>query len=225
MRRCPGTCLAWLGIAALLVSVGCQGVAKPAAPSGKISLFNGKDLSGWKLVVSDPNADVHKVWTVRAGVVRCEGRPTGYMRTTRAYQNYRLHLEWRWVDKPANSGVLVHAGGPDKVWPRCIECQLQAGNAGDLVLIGDTGITVDGRDMRDATKPYVILAKRQSSSEKVPGQWNTYDIVCSNDTLSCSVNGLLQNRGEQATVTAGWIGLQSEGGPIEFRNITLEPVR
>jgi hypothetical protein len=147
------------------------------------------------------------------------------MRTTRTYQNYRLRLEWRWAEKPANSGVLIHTSGPDKVWPRCIECQLQAGNAGDFVLLGGTGLTLDGQNKQDTSKAYVILPKRQPSSEKEPGQWNTYEIVCFRDQLRCLVNGVLQNDGRRLTDTAGWIGLQSEGGPIEFRNITLEPVR
>jgi len=225
MRRWLGTCWAGVGLGALLVLVGCQGVTGPITPSKKVSLFNGKDLSGWKLVVSDPNVDTRRVWSVKDGAVRCEGKPTGYMRTLKAYHNYRLHIEWRWPGTPTNSGVLVHTSGPDKVWPRCIECQLQAGSAGDFVLIGGTGITIQGARKQDVSKAYVILPKRQPGSEVTPGQWNTYDIVCYKDTIQCSVNKVLQNEGTRATDTAGWICLQSEGGPVEFRNITLEPVR
>ncbi len=225
MRRWSETCLVCAAMVALLGSVGCQGVSGPVSPSRKVSLFNGKDLSGWKRVVSDPNADVRKVWSVKDGVIRCEGRPTGYIRTDRTYQNYRLHLEWRWPDKPANSGVLIHTSGPDKVWPRCIECQLQSGNAGDFVLIGGTGLTLDGQNKQDTSKAFVILPKKQPGSEKEPGQWNTYEIICLKDQLRCLVNGVLQNDGRWLTDTAGWICLQSEGGPIEFRNITVEPVR
>ncbi len=38
------------------------------------------------------------------------------------------------------------------------------------------------------------------------------------------VNGRLQNGGRKATDTEGWICLQSEGSPIEFRNIYIEPL-
>ena len=64
----------------------------------------------------------------------------------------------------------------------------------------------------------------EQSSEKPPGQWNTYEISCKADTIRCYVNGVLQNEGTGATDTAGWICLQSEGGPIEFRNIYIEPL-
>ena len=63
----------------------------------------------------------------------------------------------------------------------------------------------------------------EASSEKPAGEWNEYDILCKGDTIVCHVNGILQNEGTAATITSGWICLQSEGSPIEFRNIYVEP--
>jgi len=212
-----------LGITAILLSTlaGCQqGVSEPRQ---KVMLWNGQDLSGWKLYVSDKDVNVNDIWSVRDGVVYSAGKPNGYMRTTGKYANYRLHIEWRWPDEPTNSGVLLHASGTDQVWPQCIECQLKAGSAGDFVLMGGAGITVDSKDMQNAEKRFVGIPKKQQSSEKPAGQWNTYEIRCDKGTISCYVNGVLQNEGTAATLTAGWICLQSEGGPIEFRNIYIVP--
>ena len=225
MRCRLRSCSAIGAAIAILAVVGCQGMGGAITPTKRVSLFDGKDLSGWRPVLSDPKVDPRKVWSVRNGVLRCEGKPTGYLRTVRAYDNYRLHVEWRWPQTAANSGVLLHISGPDKVWPRCIESQLHAGDAGDFVLMGGTGITIDGVPKQDTSKAFVILSKKHPSSEATPGLWNSYDIVCYKGTIECTVNGVLQNKGEQATDTAGWIGLQSEGGPVEFRNIRLEPVR
>jgi len=204
--------------------VGCQGVAGPIEPSKKTMLFNGKDLTGWKLFIPDEAIDVSTIWSVKNGVVRCEGKPNGYMRTKAEYKNYKLHLEWRWTAEPSNSGVLLHSSGADKVWPRCIECQLKGGSAGDFVLINGTGVTVDGRDRQDVNKQFVSVKKKQQSNEKSPRQWNRYDIDCDQDVIRCYVNGVLQNVGTNASDTSGWICLQSEGGPIEFRNIYIEPL-
>ena len=213
-----------LGITAILFSTlaGCQKDVPESQQ--KIVLWNGKDFSGWKLYVPDENINVKDIWSVKDGVVYCTGKPNGYMRTKGKYDNYRLHLEWCWPDEPTNSGVLLHASGPDQVWPVCIECQLKAGSAGDFVLMGGAGITVDGKDMQNVEKRFVVIPKKQKSSEKSAGQWNTYDIHSNKGTIRCYVNGVLQNEGTGATQTAGWICLQSEGGPIEFRNIYIEPL-
>ena len=213
-----------LGIVSILLSTltGCQqGMSQPRQ---KIMLWNGKDFSGWKLYIPDKDVDVNKVWSVRDGVIYCMGKPNGYMRTKSIYSNYRLHLEWRWPDEPANSGVLLNASGEDHVWTKCIECQLKAGSAGDFVLMNGAGLTVDGKDMQNVEKQFVVIPKKQQSSEKAAGQWNVYEIKCGRDSISCYVNGVLQNEGSTPTITNGWICLQSEGGPIEFRNIFIEPL-
>lgn len=205
----------------LSVLVGCQEMVSPIKAGKKTVLFNGKDLSGWKMYVADKTVDVDEVWSAKNGVMYCTGRPNGYIRTKTAYKNYKLHLEWRWPGEPANSGVLLHASGEDKLWPRCIESQLMAGNAGDLVLMSGAGITVDGQSKQDPSR-FVIIKKKEQSSEMAPGRWNVYQIYCEGGLIRCYVNGVLQNEGTNATVTSGWICLQSEGGPIEFRNIYIE---
>ncbi|HUW19955.1 MAG TPA: DUF1080 domain-containing protein [Sedimentisphaerales bacterium] len=217
MRR---TCIGLVTTGVTLAFLTAAGCASPK----RVALWNSKDFTGWKRVAADKNVDVNRVWSIRDGVIRCEGKPDGYIRTEADYSNYKLHLEWRWVEQPTNSGVLLHAGGPDKVWPKCIECQLKSGNAGDFVLIGGTGIGVDGRFIQDVSKPYVVVPKKQQSSEKAAGRWNTYDIICRGGTIVNYVNGVLQNEGTNASQTYGKICLQSEGSPIEFRNIYIEPL-
>ncbi len=206
----------------LVVLAGCESMSGTDKQKGKVMLFNGQDLSGWKVFIPDEGVDQGDVWSVKDSVIYCSGKPNGYMRTVDEYGNYKLHLEWRWVARPANSGVLLHATGTDQLWPECIECQLQAGNAGDMVLMGGTGITIDGEDKQNPEQRFVIIKKKQDSSENPANQWNSYDIHCKGDTISAYVNGVLQNEGTKATRTSGWICLQSEGGPIEFRNIYLE---
>lgn len=205
---------AMVGLA--VMSTGC---------SQKTQLFNGKDLSGWKLHVDDESIDVNDIWSVKDGVVHCKGKPNGYMRTIETYSNYKLHVEWRWTAQPTNSGVLLHSSGEDKVWPRCIEAQLKTGNAGDFVLIGHTGVTVDGKEYQDDDKMYVVAPKKLDSTENEPGEWNEYDIICDGAAITLYVNGKLQNNAVKATDTKGWICLQSEGSPIQFRNIYLTELK
>lgn len=213
----------FLVLLAGLLATGCRGIC-PCAGGKKVSLWNGKDFSGWKLFLADSSVDVMDVWSVRDGVIRCEGKPNGYMRTTKAYADYHLHLQWRWPAEPTNSGVLLHVQLPDEVWPKCIESQLQSGNAGDFWILSHSGITVDGKRYEDPQNKYVHVKKKHESSETPAGQWNTYDIYCRGDTVRSVVNGIEQNSGVQATPSRGYIALQSEGSPIEFRDIYIEPL-
>ena len=200
----------------------------PVAPARKTVLFNGKDLDGWvRFIPNDrPGGDrtwaVDKVWSVRDGVIRCTGKQKGYIRTTESYANYKLHVEWRWVDKPTNSGVLLHRAGIDTVWPKCIEAQLMHQNAGDLWMLNYSKIKAGGKQI--GPKRSANAKKTKPSNEKPPGQWNSYDITCGGRSIKLVVNGLLQNEGTDADPSAGPICLQSEGSPIEFRNVYLEPL-
>jgi len=192
--------------------------------SQKQMLFNGKDFTGWKLFIPGDSVDVKSVWSVKDGVVHCTGVPNGYMRTTESFSNYKLHVEWRWAGEPGNSGVLLHCQGPDQVWPNCIECQLKSGNAGDFVIIGPGHITVDGKEYINNER-FVIIKRKVENAEKPIGEWNSYDITCKGDEIVAYVNGTLQNKGTKAFVSSGPIALQSEGAPIEFRNIYIEPLQ
>lgn len=203
--------------AALLTMSGGVTTGESESPD-RVPLFNGRNFDGWKLFLGPGGADPADTWRVQDGVIRCTGRPAGYMRTTTAHEDFTLHLEWRFPEKAGNSGVLLHVQEPDAVWPRCIEAQLHSGDAGDFWLIGGTGI----REQGDPHTPRVI--KKAPSSEKPVGEWNQYRIVCRGDTIELHVNGVLQNRASASTVARGFIALQSEGVPIEFRNIILEPL-
>ena len=185
-------------------------------------LWNGKDFSGWHFVLQDSSITPGENWQVREGVIHCEGKVNGYMRTEKSYQNYELTLEWRWTGEPGNSGVLINMQKPDKVWPNCLECQLWAGNAGDFVLIGQGSIAVQDSLWENQDKPYIIIPKMRESSEKPAGEWNRYRILNYNNEVSCYVNGVLQNSGINPSLKKGYICLQSEGAPIEFRNIRIK---
>jgi len=191
------------------------------------ALFNGHDLEGWRPYLVDNTVSPSRVWSVTDGVLRCEGTPLGYLRTAQEYSNYKLHVEWRWPEVATNSGVLLHAQAPDQVWPLCIEAQLKSGDAGDLVTIGQRSqITVEGEIYQTPPGQVAyVIAKQHDSSENPLGQWNSYDVICSEDSVRLYVNGVLQNTGTAASLKRGAICLQSEGSPIEFRNIYIEPLR
>jgi len=107
----------------------------------------------------------------------------------------------------------------DGIWPNCYECQLWNGKAGDLIHSSGT----ESAELR-ADSTLIILPKLEPSTEKPVGEWNTAEIVCSDSTITVHVNGRLQNRLTGLSNRQGFIGLQSEGGPVQFRNIILTPL-
>jgi len=183
-------------------------------------LFDGKSLAGWTWVCPD-GADVKSVWSVDEGILVCKGTPAGYIRTEKEYTNFVLRLEWRFspvTKKAGNSGVLLRITGEDKVWPACLEAQLQSGNAGDFWNIGEYDLASDpartqGRNI-----------KKLRFAENPVGEWNEYEIVVEGGTVTLFINGEEMNRVTGMPEVAGKIGLQSEGAEIHFRNIRLAPL-
>jgi len=208
--------------ALLLLCVGClfPGRSPAAEP---VRLFNGTDLGGWTFDVSG-NADPATVWSVQDGVLVCKGKPSGVIRTAEDYGNYELIVEWRWAPgtQGGNSGCLIHCSKPQQlgIWPRSLEVQLGAGDAGDFWAIGET-IEVPSERMPEKGRRIVNLT---DDSEHAPGEWNTMRIRCEGSSVTVWVNGDKVNEGTNCTASKGAISLQSEGAEIHFRRVELIPL-
>jgi 3-keto-disaccharide hydrolase len=199
------------------------GTAVAQTERDKNVLFNGKDLSGWTYHLDKPDVKMEDVWSVKDGMLVCKGRPAGYLLTKKKdFENYVLTLEWRWPEKGGNNGVLVHVTKPGElgVWPKSLEVQLASGEAGDFWVIGTT-IKVDKPEGRIEGRRHKNLS---DGDEKPIGEWNKYEITCRGDEVLVKVNGKLVNHATKVSQTKGAIALQSEGTPIEFRNIKLRPL-
>lgn len=210
--------MAVLFFAATIFSLSAQPGETSITPANKIELFDGKSFSGWTFVSKGTNAPAASIWSVTNGVIACQGKPNGYARTLQTYRDYKLHAEWRFPAGPGNSGVFLHVNPPDKVWPLCLEAQLASGSAGEVRLNGGSLV---GNLPKLGAKSF---PRRQPSSEKPVGEWNSCDIVCRSNTVTVHVNGVLQNEITGASVSSGAIGLQAEGKPVEFRNLAIEPL-
>jgi hypothetical protein len=74
------------------------------------------------------------------------------------------------------------------------------------------------------TTPDNPRGERSKSLEnlcKGRGEWNTYDVVCVDGTVKLSVNGKFVNGISHASQKKGYICFESEGGPIQFRNLRI----
>jgi hypothetical protein len=242
VKRTPLLLAAALG----LLAAGLADPGRADDKAGWTPQFNGRDFTGWKIYLRDANADPHKTFSVKDGVIHCTGQPLGYLRTEKEYGDYELRVQWRWPEdtRPnANSGVFVHVVGPDKIWPKAIEAQLATGRAGDIWLVDGFKMTIasarDPRSERHYARIGDKFVKREAKDkqgrdqyeivgqkvEKPHGDWNQYEITCRGNTVKLVVNGHLANEGTDAELTKGNILLQSEGFPIEFRNVEIKMLK
>jgi hypothetical protein len=206
-----------------------------AAP---VSLFNGKDLTGWHadIPAADTNANLAASFVVRDGNLVSKGNPRGHLITDEVYSNYRLEVEYRFPGKPGNCGVLVHASKPralNDMFPQSIEVQMQSGQAGDFWCILENIEVPDqetrrprkvGQSFGGGPKDARRILNLTDDSEKPVGEWNRMAIECSGREVKVWVNGTLVNHGTNATTDKGQIALQAEGAEVEFRKLELTPL-
>jgi len=223
-----------IGVAALLVLAGCVSGPKPSENQvSAIKLFNGKNMDGWYtfLHTKGKNSDPEGIFKVHDGMIHILGKEFGYMSTEQEYENYRLVVEFKWGEKmfppslpgvPENpkrdSGVLYHIplDAPDKIFPPSLEFQIQEGDCGDFWLI-DSGITVRGKRYEGG----IIGVPKDKDAEKPTGQWNVVEIIADGTNCTHIINGVVVNKGADASLRKGKIFLQSEGAEIYFRRVEL----
>ncbi len=219
-----------LSLAALIWTAGCCSPSKccpGSCPARTVELFNGRDLAGWTHVLMDPSVKMDEVWSVRDGMIVCKGEPVGFISAGPEVTNFRLVVEYRWAPgaKPGNSGLFSRIHEPIKALPACVETQLQHGNAGDVM--GLQGVKIDQTQPRSFFVAKHELAgdiagvKKIADKEKAPGEWNHVEIEARGTHYRVWMNGELINDVFNVEECAGRIGLQSEGGEVHFRKVTL----
>ena len=208
----------------------------PSSETGAISLFNGRDLSGWHADVPemDSNATAKTPFIIRDGMLVSLGTPGGHLITDNIYKNYKLDVEYRFAGVPGNCGVLVFASTPRalyKMFPKSIEVQMMHENAGDFWCIVEDIHVPDMVARRGPKEQWGItegkgrrILNLTDGSEKPVGEWNNMVIECQGNNIKVWVNGDLVNDGTDCTASEGHIALQAEGSEVEFRKVELSPL-
>lgn len=217
-----------------LVSLGKDASTSKAAEH---AIFNGRDLAGWHADVPelDKNPTAPKPFVVRDGLLVSLGAPGGHLLTDVDFENYRLNVEYRFAAKPGNCGVLVHASKLRALYdmfPQSIEVQMHSGDAGDFWCIKEDISVPDmvaRRGRKDTWGVDGDKARRiknlTDQSEKPPGEWNHMTIECVGDEIKVWINGDLVNSGASCTARKGKIAIQAEGSEVEFRKISITPIK
>jgi hypothetical protein len=236
---------AWLMLPLALVGAG-------ASAAGDIALFNGRNFDGWTFYLEQKGYNaggkgkISDFASVKpGGVIELNPQFHGALMTQKDYLNYKLHVEYRWVDPKArnNTGLFLRIR-PPFVWDmehgetaRNYMVQIQPPNTGDLWVLGysDSALRTDparsfkpfgtlelGSGPNSFSQMHRHLASR--NAERPVGEWNAVDVTLNGKTIEVWVNGEKVNEGTNLVDLPGRIGLESEFGPVQFRNIRLTPL-
>jgi hypothetical protein len=192
---------------------------------GFVTLFNGKDLTGWNNVNCAP-----ETWTVKDGIIVCTGKPTGLLRSDKQYENYVLELEWKHLKQTGNAGLFVHSAAVPALgqpFTKSMEVQVMLMDKphpqGHYTGQGDIFSIHGAKFVPD--RPHPIGWERCLPSEdrtKPAGEWNHYKVVCQDGSIKLHVNGKEVSGGTKCNPRKGYIMLESEGSEVHFRNLRIK---
>ncbi len=199
-----------------------------------IALKSSKKEVPLKWVNVNTNTDT---WEKKGKILKCSGQPIGVIRSEKQYENFILHIEWKFVEPGGNSGVFVWSGAnppegrqlPDGVEVQMLDTDYFKVNTGSRIpeanrqyytnghLFGVGGVeTVPDNQLTNSNRSNPLEFRVHGS-----GNWNTYQVVCIDGVIKLSVNGKVVNGISQASQKRGYICLESEGAEIHFRNLKL----
>lgn len=208
------------------------------------AMINGEG-PGWVALGEDDFTNVNcyeDTWTWRDdGILFCTGKPVGVMRTNKVFTNFEMVLQWRHLESGGNSGVFVWSPiefldgiKPDSL-PRCgIEVQIldhgykekyrkQTGKEGDWFSTNGDIFAV-GESKLNPFPPLSPNGQRSFPSKELSkghGEWNHYYVRGINGEVRLWVNGEEVSGGNNAQPSSGHLCMESEGAPIEFKNIRI----
>lgn len=223
--------------------------ARPAAqetgaPTPPRAFVDGRG-PGWRVLEEHEFTNVNcaaDTFRWESGVIHCSGTPVGVVRTKQELRNFELSVQWRHLEKAGNSGIFVWAipasiqaleRGEGRL-PSGIEVQVldlgykeayeQGGKrkADWFTCHGDV-FPVGSADMQPF--PPVAPDKKRSFPTKElsrgVGEWNHYYIRAIDGEVRLWVNGEEVSGGTGCKPAQGYLCLESEGAPVEFRDLRI----
>jgi len=198
-----------------------------ALETGFTRLFNGSDFTGFHFILGHNCAprpegcgqsEPGNTFDVQNQTIHTNGKPHGYMYTDKKYLNFTLKLEYRFTPYPGmesdsefygNSGYLIFIT-KNQVWPKMIEIQGANNDVLDVLPI-------------DCKAKFTVDADARKRAIHPVGQWNSVEISSKDGQVKSYLNGtLVSTVTEHEFTEPGYIGFQSEGADIYWRNIRIK---
>jgi hypothetical protein len=231
-----------VAVGTLLLSSAFAAAADDSAPLRKACIDGSGP--GWRTLTLDDFVNVNcdpDTFSTRDGMIHCKGTPIGVARLKKPVRNFEMVLEWRHLKYAGNSGVFVWVS-PEAIarlnnrarLPSGIEVQVldhgyltnyerQTGKKadwfttnGDVFSVGTSSIKPFPPSSPDGRRSF----PRKNLSKGV-NEWNHYYIRGINGEVRLWVNGEEVSGGSDCHPAEGYLCLESEGSPIDFKNLRL----
>jgi hypothetical protein len=196
-------------------------------PEGFMTLFNGRDLSGWKGLVANPKerAQMSSVelaqaqieadslmkehWRVDQGVLVFDGKGHSLC-TEKDYADFEMLVDWK-IGKGGDSGIYLRGSPQIQIWDPA------------QWPIGSGGLYNNKKNPKD---PILCV-------DNPVGEWNTFRIIMKGERVSVYLNNILvvdnivmENYWERdkPIYSEGQIELQAHNAPLYFRNVFIREI-
>ncbi len=200
---------------------------------GYASIFNGKDLSGWKGLVENPIArskmkpadlaakqaaadQLAKThWLVQNGILAFDGKGHDNLCTVKQYGDFEMLVDWNLdiAGPEADAGVYLRGTPQVQIWDTArVKVGAQVGSGGLY------------NNQKNESKPLVVADNKL-------GEWNTFYIKMVGDRVTVKLNGvlvvdnvILENYWDrtQPIFPTEQIELQAHGSKVYYRNIYVK---
>lgn len=184
-----------------------------------------------------------ETWTFTKEGISCTGQPVGVIRSIKEYTNLELVVEWKHLKAAGNSGVFLW-GMPQSIkeleagkgsLPHGIEVQIldhgyteqfekSTGKKADWFTTNGDVFPTGPAKMKPFPPSAPGGSQRSFPSKNLSkgvGEWNHYYIRAINGEVRLWVNGEEVSGGTGCQPATGYLCLESEGSPIEFRNLRI----
>jgi len=198
---------------------------------------------GWRSLGEKDFVNVNcqpDTWTWKDDLLYCTGQPIGVLRTRQTVTNFELVVEWRHLRSAGNSGVFVWV--PEEslrdlkpgALPHGIEVQIldhgyveqyekRTGKKADFFTTNGDVFPVGKSKMNPfpPTSPNGSRSFPRKQLSKGVGEWNHYYVRCINGEVRLWVNGEEVSGGNGCEPRTGYLCLESEGSPVEFKHLRI----
>ncbi len=206
-------------------------LADMPAGEGFVSIFNGKDLTGWQGLVENPikrskmsadtlaakqkiaDAAAQKSWFAKNGDLVFGGKGNN-LATVKQYGDFEMYVDWK-IEKDGDAGIYLRGTPQVQIWDTSrVDVGAQVGSGGLY------------NNQKNPSKPTQL-------ADNAIGDWNTFHITMVGDRVSVDLNGV--NVVKNVTLENYWdrnlpifakeqIELQAHGTLVAYRDIYVREI-